>query len=153
MIRRPPRSTRTDTLFPYTTLFRSKEAPVGIWVALFRQWLRCIGFPGQAGLDSHGYQVLEALDDALARLARQEPVLGSVGAGSALGLLERLTLETLFQPQRDPSAHLAVLGLLESEGGVWDGVWVLGLTDEALPIGEAHVSTPVTHAHLVVHLL
>src|SRR3546814_15690394 len=26
MIRRPPRSTRTDTLFPYTTLFRSAEA-------------------------------------------------------------------------------------------------------------------------------
>src|SRR3546814_15141877 len=25
MIRRPPRSTRTDTLFPYTTLFRSPE--------------------------------------------------------------------------------------------------------------------------------
>src|SRR3546814_947686 len=33
MIRRPPRSTRTDTLFPYTTLFRShddrSEAGVG----------------------------------------------------------------------------------------------------------------------------
>src|SRR3546814_6027156 len=26
MIRRPPRSTRTDTLFPYTTLFRSVDA-------------------------------------------------------------------------------------------------------------------------------
>src|SRR3546814_17663626 len=26
MIRRPPRSTRTDTLFPYTTLFRSSAA-------------------------------------------------------------------------------------------------------------------------------
>src|SRR3546814_9498049 len=26
MIRRPPRSTRTDTLFPYTTLFRSGDA-------------------------------------------------------------------------------------------------------------------------------
>src|SRR3546814_16519316 len=26
MIRRPPRSTRTDTLFPYTTLFRSIES-------------------------------------------------------------------------------------------------------------------------------
>src|SRR3546814_8873510 len=25
MIRRPPRATRTDTLFPYTTLFRSQE--------------------------------------------------------------------------------------------------------------------------------
>src|SRR3546814_12964688 len=28
MIRRPPRSTRTDTLFPYTTLFRSNVAAV-----------------------------------------------------------------------------------------------------------------------------
>src|SRR3546814_11369727 len=27
MIRRPPRSTRTDTLFPYTTLFRSCPVP------------------------------------------------------------------------------------------------------------------------------
>src|SRR3546814_5490174 len=36
MIRRPPRSTRTDTLFPYTTLFRSRDAlehPVaGVWI-------------------------------------------------------------------------------------------------------------------------
>src|SRR3546814_6555969 len=29
MIRRPPRSTRTDTLFPYTTLFRSWKLPAG----------------------------------------------------------------------------------------------------------------------------
>src|SRR3546814_8398018 len=29
MIRRPPRSTRTDTLFPYTTLFRSKAGGCG----------------------------------------------------------------------------------------------------------------------------
>src|SRR3546814_6096800 len=28
MIRRPPRSTRTDTLFPYTTLFRSRDSVV-----------------------------------------------------------------------------------------------------------------------------
>src|SRR3546814_6658670 len=28
MIRRPPRSTRTDTLFPYTTLFRSGLSPL-----------------------------------------------------------------------------------------------------------------------------
>src|SRR3546814_14938466 len=34
MIRRPPRSTRTDTLFPYTTLFRSPRL------------LRAVGEPG-----------------------------------------------------------------------------------------------------------
>src|SRR3546814_13161241 len=28
MIRQPPRATRTDTLFPYTTLFRSQQTPI-----------------------------------------------------------------------------------------------------------------------------
>src|SRR3546814_1006844 len=32
MIRRPPRSTLTDTLFPYTTLFRSPDIPPGVHV-------------------------------------------------------------------------------------------------------------------------
>src|SRR3546814_871588 len=36
MIRRPPRSTRTDTLFPYTTLFRS----IGVWLILLWRPLR-----------------------------------------------------------------------------------------------------------------
>src|SRR3546814_3526743 len=33
MIRLPPRSTRTDTLFPYTTLFRSRPCPVRLFAA------------------------------------------------------------------------------------------------------------------------
>src|SRR3546814_10784049 len=33
MIRRPPRSTRTDTLFPYTTLFRSFVPARRAWLA------------------------------------------------------------------------------------------------------------------------
>src|SRR3546814_16646746 len=36
MIRRPPRSTRTDTLFPYTTLFRSPEEPAAVSAAPLR---------------------------------------------------------------------------------------------------------------------
>src|SRR3546814_5723503 len=37
MIRRPPRSTRTDTLFPYTTLFRSPRAFFVWQVAVARE--------------------------------------------------------------------------------------------------------------------
>src|SRR3546814_2555947 len=33
MIRRPPRSTRTDTLFPYTTLFRSLAWPRALGIS------------------------------------------------------------------------------------------------------------------------
>src|SRR3546814_11386388 len=35
MIRRTPRSTRTDTLFPYTTLFRSQEF-CALWIEPYR---------------------------------------------------------------------------------------------------------------------
>src|SRR3546814_16221299 len=43
MIRRPPKSTLTDTLCPYTTLFRSDQGQEGIELA-FDEWLR--GKPG-----------------------------------------------------------------------------------------------------------
>src|SRR3546814_13463298 len=52
MIRRPPRSTRTDTLFPYTTLFRSNNpAPLWIpndWLRLFKDH-RVVGIPQNVG--------------------------------------------------------------------------------------------------------
>src|SRR3546814_20092566 len=37
MIRRPPRSTRTDTLFPYTTLFRSSLQAHTLWRQCWRR--------------------------------------------------------------------------------------------------------------------
>src|SRR3546814_9299347 len=53
MIRRPPRSTRTDTLFPYTTLFRSfivGEPRVGGDQQIDRQpQHRAVGFEDQVG--------------------------------------------------------------------------------------------------------
>src|SRR3546814_8870353 len=39
MIRRPPRSTRTDTLFPYTTLFRSEELEAEALTDLLNSYL------------------------------------------------------------------------------------------------------------------
>src|SRR3546814_4512424 len=71
MIRRPPRSTRTDTLFPYTTLFRS-VAGAGL-LALHRRFLgrplRLLLFPG-AGLQVG--RPLAGLPD----LARHRPAAG-----------------------------------------------------------------------------
>src|SRR3546814_2883454 len=46
MLRRPPRSTRTDTLFPYTTLFRSDEGRV----------LRLVGDGGRIEQDLRAHQ-------------------------------------------------------------------------------------------------
>src|SRR3546814_7972410 len=78
MIRRPPRSTRTDTLFPYTTLFRSACA-----VAV--RGLRMLGarrvshaVPNRM---VHGYGLSPALVDELAPL--QPDLLVTVDHGIA----------------------------------------------------------------------
>src|SRR3546814_8331351 len=49
MIRRPPRSTRTDTLFPYTTLFRSPadHRSRGRLLVGPRESRRCVAFAGR----------------------------------------------------------------------------------------------------------
>src|SRR3546814_20179600 len=43
MIRRPPRSTRTDTLFPYTTLFRSTMAAENEGVHILDRHVELVG--------------------------------------------------------------------------------------------------------------
>src|SRR3546814_2214892 len=61
LLRRPPRSTRTDTLFPYTTLFRS----IGFDAAARRRWLfRRDLLCGLGGVDLGGLG-LDQLDDVI----------------------------------------------------------------------------------------
>src|SRR3546814_5834018 len=48
MIRRPPRSTRTDTLFPYTTLFRSSDWRERVEHGLFEEKVEPCAIEGPA---------------------------------------------------------------------------------------------------------
>src|SRR3546814_20205873 len=56
MIRRPPRSTRTYTLFPYTTLFRSSRMPLSVQqaVAGADYVINCVGILHQSGAQKFG---------------------------------------------------------------------------------------------------
>src|SRR3546814_19131926 len=79
MIRRPPRSTRTDTLFPYTTLFRSPLPKADV---LLTQGFRDTLFNFNDGL--HNYECLHALGGDVRLLTHQTghilPLsLGAVG--------------------------------------------------------------------------
>src|SRR3546814_8960665 len=59
MIRRPPRSTRTDTLFPYTTLFRSL-----CWLAYAAEKFhdRRYGLTHAGAYHGNGFAVVEGFD-------------------------------------------------------------------------------------------
>src|SRR3546814_12103002 len=75
-VRRPPRSTRKDTLFPYTTLFRSFAVS---WPR-YRNWSRSQGVEtrptleeGRAAIGRHMPELV-ALYDGVCNLASADPI-------------------------------------------------------------------------------
>src|SRR3546814_11324671 len=85
MLRRPPRSTRTDTLFPYTTLFRS-----GADLELLRPRPRALALAERFFVRSETGALLalpaEAREAAFVRLwCAKEAVLKAHGRGLAFG--------------------------------------------------------------------
>src|SRR3546814_8725222 len=73
MLRRPPRSTRTDTLFPYTTLFRSAWGwRIGFWLSVV-----IVGI---------GYYVRTQVSDSPIFTAAKEKIEKDANAG--YGLIE-----------------------------------------------------------------
>src|SRR3546814_12045048 len=85
MIRRPPRSTRTDTLFPYTTLFRSADVEGALRKALSE--LVEAGAGRHRGGDRDDRFVVLGLGDE----AGGEDVLIARRLGRALGLDRKST--------------------------------------------------------------
>src|SRR3546814_6211402 len=80
MLRRPPRSTRTDTLFPYTTLFRSLPSiPVAAEVSGVRFWISLVE---DTGARIHFCRLSTARGAELVGLAQQRglPVTADVAA-------------------------------------------------------------------------
>src|SRR3546814_20372557 len=81
MIRRPPRSTRTDTLFPYTTLFRSidvvalrvrtraRQQKYGVRRLEHPSRVECF-LDGAVGACDGGIATLRIADDVEARLGQ-----------------------------------------------------------------------------------
>src|SRR3546814_8098742 len=146
MIRRPPRSTRTDTLSPYTTLFRSR-------------------------IDSPGGSVLAAERIRLALIEakrRQIPIIASMGSVAASGgYWVATSADTIFAELSTITGSIGVYAIVPSfqeslakAGLNADGVKstpysgepdvLRGLSPER---SEEHTSDPVTNAHLVCRLL
>src|SRR3546814_7896504 len=90
MIRRPPRSTRTATLFPYTTLFRSLHARASLAALVLRQLQHAPDAVHQVAVVAardDDVDALLALDEAL-----QDVVEHRIGRQAVLVLLVRLQL-------------------------------------------------------------
>src|SRR3546814_18653221 len=76
MIRRPPRSTRTDTLFPYTTLFRSSCERYALRARRRHLYRRYRAWRGARRKDRkrHGLHQSGLLDGAASALRRRQGI-------------------------------------------------------------------------------
>src|SRR3546814_20419437 len=108
MIRRPPRSTRTDTLFPYTTLFRAKvtaradlEAARADYEAAAAQAAGASGAAEAAGVSGRFISV-------------RSPISGRVTAAPAL-LGSYVSAETELFRIADPSVAQAEVSVRSEE--------------------------------------
>lgn len=108
------------------------------WADDFDALLQRAGWPGERALHSEDYQTLSAwrekLLPALRSLAAVHPPTDRPGA---LALLSALATEQLFQPQSQDD-RLQVTGILETAGLYFDALWVMGMTDQALPGSVQH---------------
>src|SRR3546814_3028760 len=140
MIRRPPRATRTDTLLPFTTLFRAVDrlahlegAAVGLLLAGDHpEQRRLAGAVRTDHADDAGGRELEG------EVLYEEAV--AVALRHVVGLDHHAA-----EPAPVGELDLELLGA---------GLGLVGLGAEPLvELGRAHVCTPVTNAHLVCRLL
>src|SRR3546814_10889268 len=113
MIRRPPRSTRTDTLFPYTTLFRSYW-PVQLDAVHPDTDLITISIGGNDSNSIFLGPLCVAPGPGTDRGCRYDPLANSVaqsGIDRAAGELDRILTAVT---QRAPNARIYLIG----EGGM-----------------------------------
>ncbi|MEO8187349.1 MAG: PD-(D/E)XK nuclease family protein [Burkholderiaceae bacterium] len=108
------------------------------WASAFAQALQSISaFAGglmasDHALDSSEYQALARWQELLAEFAALDRTVGRISAAAALGQLERIGHETIFQPDGG-APPVQVLGVLEANALTFDHVWIMGLTAEAWP--------------------
>src|SRR3546814_14088130 len=84
MIRRPPRSTRTDTLFPYTTLFRSNSVETPITERFYAAVIECNESWADARLPMVDDRVRGRLADLSQRLSDADWLAGDFSVGDLI---------------------------------------------------------------------
>src|SRR3546814_19408073 len=133
MIRRPPRSTRTDTLFPYTTLFRSRVADLhpDRGGDSDEDELKSLNQRYAAALDFHRhYGRLPGAPPAPSAQRRRDPVEQSRRMSDAVAVGTEPELGTDTETETRRPSRVVVYGLVLVTALL---VWWLSRTDAPLP--------------------
>ena len=104
------------------------------WASALAQLLQSISVfgVGERSMDSIEYQASVRWRELLAEFAALDRNAGPLASAAAIGTLERLAHETIFQPEGG-APPVQVLGVLEANALTFDHLWVMGLTADTWP--------------------
>ena len=114
----------------------AKPSQVAAWLAPVTECLKLIGWAqaaeAEAGIDSLQWQAVARFKSLLNQLPELDLVAAKTNERDFIHLLKQAANNEVFQAQGS-SAPVQVLGPLEAIGQQFDGLWVLGATDDVLP--------------------
>ena len=103
------------------------------WSGVFRTALQALGWPGERPLSSREFQTRQAFAETLDHFAALDGLLGPVTQADAVRRLSQLCTQRIFQPETLGQPPVQILGVLESAGLQFDGLWVMGMNDDQWP--------------------
>jgi probable DNA repair protein len=109
-----------------------QTATPAAWVAQLQHLLQAFGWPGDTPLNSTEYQQYERFKRLLSEFSTLTKVAPSMSLPHAVAQLRSLADDTVFQAE-STAASIQVLGPLEAAGMAFDGIWLLGMHDQAWP--------------------
>lgn len=114
----------------------AKHAKVADWLEPVTDCLKLLGWAQaadtEAGIDSLQWQAVARFKNLLNQLPELDLVSAKTSERDFIHLLKQAAGNEMFQAQGS-SAPIQVLGPLEAIGQQFDGLWVLGATDDLLP--------------------
>lgn len=99
------------------------------WCRLFESFLHGCGWLFEGRLNSVEFQTRQAFLETLSELGRLDQITDPCPLNDAVGLLNQLCQDRLFQPKTRGNPPIQILGILESTGLHFDALWVAGLTE------------------------
>lgn len=124
---------RLEALFAVASRIELPDrAAPGEWAAVFTDWLRAFGWPGDRPQNSHEFQTVTAWREQLSVFASLGTVQNQWSLGEALKKLVSLTAMRVLQ-FHDDQAPLQVMGATEASGLWFDKLWLADMSDAVWP--------------------
>lgn len=130
--------------FEISYLSHAKKQPLRQWAINFSEWLIGFGWPGERSLNSDEHQQVTAWQTALTQLGSLDGITKPVSFSTALFQLNRLLIETRFQPETIETP-IQIIGMTGAAGMQFDYLWVMDMQDDTWPdLKSANAFIPKT---------